>query len=58
VLLPNVGCGGWMALPNGLVWVGVERNPPKAGFWPKTDKPMKEESWLSDRIRKLQNKIF
>jgi hypothetical protein len=47
-----------MALPNGLVWVGVERNPPKAGFWPKTDKPMKEESWLSDRIRKLQNKIF
>jgi len=58
MLLPNAGCDGWTEHPKGLIWVGVEPKPPKAGTWPKNDDPGKKESWFSDRIRKPQNIII
>ena len=57
MLFPNASCDGWVA-PNGPVWVEVDSEPPKAGCWPKTDDPRKQENQFSDWIRKLTANIM
>jgi len=52
MLLPKAGCDCCVA-PNGLVWVGVDPKPPKAGFWPKTDDPINQENQFSNWTTKL-----